>query len=89
MRLSQNPTALQDAWLAHMKGWLAIAGQSVSFKLSLEELSSLEVQLNDKEIREVPIKADLNLKMLNERVKVWEDNLRKARNLTFHAIVNG
>lgn len=83
MRLSQNPAALQNAWLARMKGWLAIAGQSVSFKLSLEELSPSEVQLNDKEIREVPMKADLNLKMLNERVEVWEDNLRKARDLTF------
>lgn len=40
-----------------------------------------KVQLN--EIREVPIRTDLNLKMLNKRVKVQEDILRNARNITF------
>lgn len=42
-----------------------------------------KVQLNDKEIREVPIRADLDLKMLNKRVKVQDDNLRNTRNITF------
>jgi len=41
------------------------------------------VQFNDKEIRQVPIRTDLSLKMLKKRIKVQEDNLRNVRNITF------
>lgn len=42
-----------------------------------------KVQLNDKEIGEEPVRADLNLKMLNKRVKVRADDLRNTGNVTF------
>lgn len=70
MRLSQTPHSSTESMTSAYEGMIG------NFCLQVSDVNcpwkrchpQSRVQLNDKEIREAPIKADLNLKMLNKKV---------------------
>lgn len=92
MRLSQKPHSSAERMTKACEGLIGNCQLEVSL-LNCPWKSchpQSKFQLNDREIREVTMKADLNLKMPIERVRICEDNLRNTNNwLSLCTNVNG